>query len=486
MAACGMCGTELRPSARFCDSCGTAVLDDSKHAEYKQVTVLFADVVDSMRLAGAVGAERLREILSALMSRCSGVVERYGGTVDKFTGDGIMALFGAPVALEDHALRACLAALDLQNASRRLADDLDLPAGVGLQMRIGLNSGQVIAGEMATRGFGYTAIGEQVGMAQRMESVAPHGGIMCSDTTARLVEDAVLLGEPETVHIKGFDSPVTARRLLATTASAHRGNRSDPSLVGRTWELNTIAGLLDEAIEGRGCIVNVVGPPGIGKSRMVRESIELARRRGVPVFYTYCESHASDIPFHVVVPLLREGFGVAGLEPAAARARARALVPDADPEDLLLRRCAGHRRPGRPHPRRRRRRPSAASGRAGQCRIARAAGTRAVCTRRRALDRRGQRIHARRVPGRRHPHPLRHADHLSTRVHRRAGTSERRPDHCVAALDRGTDLDVAHRTARVGRRRARTHLPHRRTGRRQPVLRAGDRARPGRARRVTR
>ncbi|MBU8822686.1 AAA family ATPase [Mycolicibacterium goodii] len=336
MAACGMCGTELRPSARFCDSCGTAVLDDSKHAEYKQVTVLFADVVDSMRLAGAVGAERLREILSALMSRCSGVVERYGGTVDKFTGDGIMALFGAPVALEDHALRACLAALDLQNASRRLADDLDLPAGVGLQMRIGLNSGQVIAGEMATRGFGYTAIGEQVGMAQRMESVAPHGGIMCSDTTARLVEDAVLLGEPETVHIKGFDSPVTARRLLATTASAHRGNRSDPSLVGRTWELNTIAGLLDEAIEGRGCIVNVVGPPGIGKSRMVRESIELARRRGVPVFYTYCESHASDIPFHIVVPLLREGFGVAGLEPAAARARARALVPDADPEDLLL------------------------------------------------------------------------------------------------------------------------------------------------------
>lgn len=336
MAACGMCGTELRPGARFCDSCGAAVAGQSKRAEYKQVTVLFADVVESMRLAAAVGAERLREILSALVSRCSGVIEHYGGTVDKFTGDGIMALFGAPLALEDHALRACLAALDLQYETRRLDDELALPAGIGLQIRIGLNSGQVIAGEMSAGGFGYTAIGEQVGMAQRMESVAPHGGIMCSDSTARLVEESVLLGEPEMVYIKGFDRPVAGRRLLAATAAAHHGGRSDPTLVGRTWELNTIAGLLDEAIEGRGCVVNVVGPPGIGKSRMVRESIELARRRGVSVFYTYCESHASDIPFHVVVPLLREGFGITGLEPAAARARVRTLIPGADPEDMLL------------------------------------------------------------------------------------------------------------------------------------------------------
>jgi len=335
MVACGTCGTELRQGARFCDSCGTAIVDGSKHAEYKQVTVLFADVVDSMRLAAAVGAERLREILSALVSRCSGVVGHYGGTVDKFTGDGIMALFGAPLALEDHALRACLAALDLQYESHRLADELDLPAGVGLQIRVGLNSGQVIAGEMSAGGFGYTAIGEQVGMAQRMESVAPHGGIMCSDTTARLVEDSVLLGAPEMLRVKGCDRPVAARRLLAATNAAH-GGRSDPTLVGRSWELNTIAGLLDEAVEGRGGIVSVVGPPGIGKSRMVRESIELARRRGVAVFYTYCESHASDVPFHVVVPLLREGFGVAGLDPAAARVRVRSLVPDADPEDLLL------------------------------------------------------------------------------------------------------------------------------------------------------
>ena len=109
--ACRTCGTELREGARFCDGCGAPVTAHETHAEYKQVTVLFADVVHSMDIAAAVGAERLREIMAELADRCAAVVQRYGGTVDKFTGDGIMAVFGAPVALEDHAVRACLAAL---------------------------------------------------------------------------------------------------------------------------------------------------------------------------------------------------------------------------------------------------------------------------------------------------------------------------------------------------------------------------------------
>ena len=114
---CRSCGSEPRPGARFCDACGSAIAE-SQHAEYKQVTVLFADVVHSMQIAAAVGAERLREIMTELVNRATVVVERYGGTVDKFTGDGIMALFGAPVALEDHAFRACLAALDIQTETR--------------------------------------------------------------------------------------------------------------------------------------------------------------------------------------------------------------------------------------------------------------------------------------------------------------------------------------------------------------------------------
>ena len=173
--SCGSCGTELPPDSRFCNKCGTPITQLSQSAEYKQVTVLFADVVHSMDLAAAVGPERLREIMTDLVNRAAVVVQRYGGTLSQFTGDGIMAVFGAPAALEDHAIRACLAALGIQEEAKRLASDVRERDGVELQLRIGLNSGQVIAGEIGSGPFGYTAVGEQVGMAQRMESVAAAG-----------------------------------------------------------------------------------------------------------------------------------------------------------------------------------------------------------------------------------------------------------------------------------------------------------------------
>jgi adenylate cyclase len=221
--ACGSCGTELRAGDKFCHECAAPVAATTPSAEYKQVTVLFADVVHSMDIAVAVGAERLREIMTKLVGRAAVVVQRYGGTVDKFTGDGIMAVFGAPVALEDHALRACLAALEIQRETRRLAADVERHDAVALQLRVGLNSGEVIAGEIGSGPLSYTAIGEQVGMAQRMESVAPPGGVMLSESTARLVEGTTVLGEPEMVQIKG---PRHCRRPLlhASTASARRLN----------------------------------------------------------------------------------------------------------------------------------------------------------------------------------------------------------------------------------------------------------------------
>src|ERR1700730_8190437 len=200
---CGSCGTELPSNSKFCNKCGAAVATATTPAEYKQVTVLFADVVHSMDIAAAVGAERLREIMTELVKRATSVVQRYGGTVDKFTGDGVMAVFGAPVALEDHAVRACLAALGVQEEAKRLAVDVRERDGVELQLRVGLNSGQVIAGEIGSGPFGYTAVGEQVGMAQRMESVAPPGGVMLSASTARLVEGAATIGDAELVQIKG-------------------------------------------------------------------------------------------------------------------------------------------------------------------------------------------------------------------------------------------------------------------------------------------
>jgi class 3 adenylate cyclase len=145
VAACRTCGTEPLENARFCHGCGSPVDEADTRAEYKQVTVLFADVVHSMDIAAAVGAERLREIMTELVDRASAVVQRYGGTVDKFTGDGIMAVFGAPVALEDHAVRACLAALGVQDEARRLAVDVHNRDGVELRLRVGLNSGQVMS-----------------------------------------------------------------------------------------------------------------------------------------------------------------------------------------------------------------------------------------------------------------------------------------------------------------------------------------------------
>ena len=334
--ACTACGTTLPANSKFCNECGASVTAHDARAEYKQVTVLFADVVHSMDIAAAVGAERLREIMAELSDRCAVVVRRYGSTVTQWTGDGIMAVFGAPVALEDHAVRGCLAALGLQQEAARLAVDVRERDGVDLRLRVGLNSGEVIAGGMGSGQFGYAAVGEQVGMAQRMESVAPPGGVMLSASTARLVEGAASLGELELVRIKGAAAPVPARRLLGM-ADGHRAAwPAESSLVGRRWEMAAVEGLLDRAIDGHGGVVGMVGSPGIGKSRLVREVTAMAAARGVEVFTAFCESHAGNIPFYVVARLLRAAFGVADLDASAARAQVRAEVPDADPEDVLL------------------------------------------------------------------------------------------------------------------------------------------------------
>src|SRR4029077_2537562 len=259
-AACRTCGTELLANARFCHGCGSPVVGSETHAEYKQVTVLFADVVHSMDIAATVGPERLREIMADLADLCAAVVQRYGGTVDKFTGDGIMALFGAPVALEDHAFRACLAALGIQEETARSAAEVKDRDGVDLQLRVGLNSGQVIAGEIGSGPFGYTAVGEQVGMAQRMESAALPGGVMLSASTARLVDGAVALGEPELVQIKDADEPVLAHRLLGMGKQLVV-RRGESNLVGRRWEMSAVEGLLDRAVDGHGAVLGVAGAP---------------------------------------------------------------------------------------------------------------------------------------------------------------------------------------------------------------------------------
>lgn len=332
---CASCGTQSRVPGTFCSECGARLTPAARSAEYKQVTLLFADVVRSMDIAARVDIERLRDIMTAVVEKSAAVAQRYGGTVE-YNGDGVMAIFGAPIALEDHAFRACAAALAIQDAMTELAREIQLRDDVALQVRVGLNSGRVIAGDIGVGVLGYAATGQPVGLAQRMESAAPAGGVILSESTARLVEHTVTLGEPEWVSIKGSDQPVRAYRLVGVKPRDGLSGRVEANLVGRRSEMAALVAGLDRAIDGRGGVVTVVGPPGIGKSRTAREVASSAAARGVEVFWTFCESHTSDIPFHAVAGLLRATTGVSELDGGAARTRLQERFPGADPEDLLL------------------------------------------------------------------------------------------------------------------------------------------------------
>ena len=333
---CGSCGAQSSATAKFCSECGRRLTQASQPAEYKQVTVLFADVVHSMAIAAALDMERWREIMTVLVERSATVVHRYGGGTVDFTGDGIMAVFGAPVALEDHAIRACLAAVGVQEEAKRLAAEVQERDGVDLQVRVGLNSGEVIAGEIGSGSFGYTAIGEQMGMAQRMESVAPPGAVMLSASTARLVDGVALLSERKMVCIKGSAEPVPAHQLVSIETRRGGLSKRMSTLVGRNWELAALAAMLHRAIHGHGCVACVVGPPGIGKSRIAAETVALAQTLGAHVYSTFGESHTKEVPFLASTRLLRTALGIEALDDEAARARVRSEMPDADPADLIL------------------------------------------------------------------------------------------------------------------------------------------------------
>ncbi|OBA80215.1 adenylyl cyclase [Mycobacterium sp. 1164966.3] len=316
--SCGSCGAQSRPTAKFCSECGARLTPAVQVAEYKQVTVLFADVVGSMKLAAVLQTERLREVMHELFNRAAAVVQRYQGTVDKFTGDGLMALFGAPVALEDHALRACISAMEIQSVVREFADEVFSRDRVRLQLRVGLNSGEVIAGSIGLGPGRYTAVGHPVGMAQRMEAAAPSGGVLCSLSTARLVERVAWLGPVENVAIKGADVPVPARQLLEVEWGRTVMGRNEGAMVGRDTDLGRLHGIFDAA---RSHLVGVVGAPGVGKSRLIAEFSASAARRGAHVVVARCEAHTTTVAFRALSRLLRALFSVDGVSEDEARAQ---------------------------------------------------------------------------------------------------------------------------------------------------------------------
>ncbi|MCX2933443.1 AAA family ATPase [Mycobacterium sp. CVI_P3] len=315
---CGSCGNDLRARARFCDVCGSAAAWQSVRGEYKQVTVLFADVVGSMRLAESLRPEQLQAVMHELFNRTAAVVQRFQGTVAMFTGDGLMALFGAPLALEDHALRACISALEIQSVTEQLAAELLRDDGIDLKVRVGLNSGEVVAGEIGSGRGTYTAVGHPVGMAQRMESAAPPGGVLCSQTTSRLVERSARLGPLTNVQIKGSDAPVPARQLLEIRLDRMVLGRSESQLVGRDPELGQLTSVFAAK---QGALMSVIGAPGLGKTLLVKRFTEFAAARDARIVVARCEAHTTGVSFRALARLMRALFDVDGLPAPEARTR---------------------------------------------------------------------------------------------------------------------------------------------------------------------
>src|SRR5206468_12308148 len=236
----------------------------------RTVTVLFADVADSTPLAERLDPESLRQVMSRWFERMSEVLVRHGGTVEKFIGDAVMAVFGIPELHEDDALRAVRAATELREALTKLNDELE-ELGVHIGIRVGLNTGEVVAGDGS--GGQMLATGDPVNVAKRLEESARTGEILLGEPTRRLVENAVVLEPRDELTLKGKSDPQSAWNALAVIegASAY-ARRLDAPLIGRENELQLLCGTYDEAIDARSCrLFTVVGPAGIGKSRLAAE-----------------------------------------------------------------------------------------------------------------------------------------------------------------------------------------------------------------------
>ena len=343
---CAFCGTELSAAARFCNGCGrpvgeagpagqrapSAPLEEPAEAigatheatavERKQVTVMFVDIVGSMDLAETLDSERWRGLLDRFFALASDSVHSVQGTIDKFTGDGVMALFGAPTSYEDHARRACLAALHLHASLAPLAADL-ADDGVAFAIRVGLNSGEVIVGGIGDEGqMDYTAIGHTVGLAQRMQSLAPAGSTALSAATGALVTGEFDLDELGEFEVKGSSVPQRVFELVGKAPSRDRveaaGARGGLSpFVGRERELAEIEAALDRATAGDGQVVALVGEPGVGKSRLAYEFIERCLTEGISVQRARALAHGRDVPLLPVLELMRSTLGVGDTDEAA-------------------------------------------------------------------------------------------------------------------------------------------------------------------------
>jgi class 3 adenylate cyclase/tetratricopeptide (TPR) repeat protein len=340
--SCGACGSELPAGSRFCNKCGARVGEPAsaqsrfaspqsytpKHlaekiltsrtaleGERKQVTVLFADVKGSMELLGDRDPEEARTILDPVLERLMAAVHHYEGTVNQVMGDGIMALFGAPLAHEDHAVRACYAALRMQDAVRRYSDELRRAKGVEVQIRVGLNSGDVVVRSIGSDlRMDYSAVGQTTNLAARMEQLAAPGSIRLTAGTLRLAEGFVQVTPLGPVPVKGLTDPVEVFELAGAGTARSRleaaVRRGLTRFVGRDAEMDQLCRAADEVRRGRGQLVAVVGEPGVGKSRLYHEFIHSHHSHGWLTLESGSVSYGKATPYLPLADLLRSYFKV--------------------------------------------------------------------------------------------------------------------------------------------------------------------------------
>jgi len=339
---CASCGTDLPAGSKFCNKCGTAVGSPTagqtrfaspesytpKHlaeriltsrsaleGERKQVTVLFADLKGSMELLADRDPEEARKILDPVLELMMEAVHRYEGTVNQVMGDGIMALFGAPVAHEDHAVRACYAALRMQEAVTRYAEEVFRSHGVPIQIRVGLNSGDVVVRAInSDLHMDYTAVGQTTHLAARMEQMAKPGTILLAPATLQLAEGYVQVMARGPVAVKGLPDPLEI--FVLTGASAERSRlhvaaaRGLTRFVGRDAEIEQIRRALALARESRGQIVAIVGEPGVGKSRLVYEFTHSHRTQDWLVLEAGSLSYGKATSYLPLIDLLKTYFKI--------------------------------------------------------------------------------------------------------------------------------------------------------------------------------
>jgi class 3 adenylate cyclase/tetratricopeptide (TPR) repeat protein len=308
MAACPSCGRENAEDARFCSGCGDPLL--ARRPERRKVaTLLFCDVVGSTALTERVDPEAVREIMVRYFEQSRVVIERHGGTVEKFVGDAVMAVFGVPVAHEDDALRAVRAAWELQAEMAELNQELEARYGCQIALRIGLNTGEVVAGDATARQS--VVIGDAVNVAARLEQHAGPGETLLGETTYRLVRAAVEAEPVESLLAKGKSEPVPAHRLVALrNRSAAHGRRLDVPMVGREAELAVLQSIFDEAVAGRSCrLLAVTGEPGVGKSRLAAELLAAVAAEAT-VLGGRCLSYGQGITYWPLREVLEQAAGI--------------------------------------------------------------------------------------------------------------------------------------------------------------------------------